>query len=315
MKKVLITGANGFIGQYLVEEFLKDYKVYCLLRPGTTNLKRLEPFKDKIQIIFHDIREPAEYLAEKLKNINIILHAAGNPSAEDSINDPLKVIYDNVIGTTNLLNLSRKLNLDRFVYYAAGETFGPVAPNVDSLETDPYNSVSPYAASKAAGEEICVSYFHTFRIPVSIIHITNTFGEKLQSNRFPVIAIKKILNNEILKIHIGNNGLISGRRWLHAQEVALQTRFILNHQKTQCEKWNSAGIRFLTNLEFASLISSSLDTTLNYEFVKNNKVGNEPIFSLSPSKLITQGWTESINIEDRIKSVVNWYRNNPNWLI
>lgn len=314
MSKVLITGANGFIGHYLVDEFIKDHQVVCLLRPNTKNLIRLDPYQDRIKIIYHDIREPANHLADQLFDTELILHAAGNASAESSIKDPLSVITDNVIGTTNLLNLARLLPLKRFFYYSAGEVFGPVSPNYDSKETDRYNSVSPYAASKASGEEICIAYSSTFHVPISITHITNTFGQRSQSNRFPVSTIRKVLAGEPLVIHKGQDGSISGRRWFHAQDVALHTRFILEHQKTLCEKWNSSGLTYYTNLEFANLIALALDKELVYNFDTNIRVGNEPKFSPSPAKLVEHGWQEPLNMFQRIQETVHWYTENTEWL-
>ena len=314
MKTILITGSSGFIGYHLVKEFVKDYKLICLVRPNSKSIKRLDEFKDRITVIEHDIRDNCDRLLDHCKDVNIILHAGGNPSSLDSIQNPSSVIYDNIIGTTNLLDLSRKLELDRFFYYSAGEVFGPISKGQDSGENDQYNSVSPYAASKAGGEEICIAYSNTFGVPVSITHITNTFGPMSQSNRFPVFVIKRLLADESIDIHIGKDSSISGRRWLHANDVALHTKFILENQKSLCEKWNSAGSRFIDNLEFAQMIASTLNKKLKYNLVENNRAGNEPYFSLSPAKLFRLGWQEPLSIEDRLTETVSWYTKNQSWL-
>ncbi|NBO29147.1 MAG: NAD-dependent epimerase/dehydratase family protein [Synechococcaceae bacterium WB8_1B_057] len=314
MKQALITGANGFLGHVLVEEFLKDYEITALVRPGTKNLSRLDHLKDRIKIIFHDITKPLDHLLSELKNIKLILHAAGNPSSDESLKDPVKVVHDNIIGTINLLNIARNLDIERFFYYSAGETLGPVSLEKESAETDPYNCVSIYSASKVGGSEMCTAFHHTFGIPISITHVTNTFGQRSQVNRFPIMVIKKLLRNEELKIHIGDDNLISGRRWFHCEDVALQTRLILEKQKTGCEKWNSSGSTFLTNLEFATLIADSLNLKLKFDLITTSKKGNEPFFIPSPSKLVSHGWIEPLNISQRIKQTVEWYNQNPQWL-
>lgn len=314
MKTILITGGTGFIGHFLITEFLKDHKIICVVRPGTKNLIRLKSVLDKITVIEYDITQSLNNLLPRLKNVDIILHAGGNPSAEDSIKNPPSVVYDNVMGTTHLLEVARKLNVERFFYYSAGELFGPIAPNTDSKETDPYNSVSPYAASKAAGEEICYAYSNTFNVPVSITHITNTFGQMSQSNRFPVIAIKKFLAGEPLDIHVGPGRLISGRRWLHAANVAQHTRFILGNQTNKFEKWNSAGAVFLTNRQFAEMIASVMKVRPEFNYVPVDRPGHETYFSLDPSKIYQKGWIESISMLDRIIETVKWYKSNPEWL-
>lgn len=308
---MLITGGTGFIGHFLVKEFLNDYEVICLVRPGTKNLVRINNFKS-VKIVEHDIRES---LDESLfKDVKVILHAGGNPSSESSVKDPLSVVLDNVVGTTNMLELARKINLDRFVYYGAAESFGPIAPGTNSFEDDAYNSVSPYAASKAGGEELCVAYSKTFGVPVSIIHIANTFGEMSQSNRLPVVAIKNILNEKPITFYADDKGSYGGRRWFHADDVAQHTRFILTHQRQQCEKWNSAGPTFINNFDFVTMIAKLLDKEFSYEVKKFDRAGHDTYFSISPRKIYERGWKPLFTFEERLNQTINWYKNNPEWL-
>lgn len=313
MKTVLITGSTGFIGKYLVDEFLKDHKVICLIRPLSKNLDRIKNVIDKVEIVYHDIKDSFDTY-ERFKDVDIILHAGANPSAADSISNPTESVKDNVIGTVNLLELARKINVSKFVYFSSGEVFGPIEIGKDSKETDPYNSNSPYAAGKAAGEELCVAYSKSFEIPVSIIHINNTFGPMCQANRFPVIVIRKILQNEPISIHVGPGGVVGGRRWFHAQDVALHTRFIVNNQTSLCEKWNSAGSKFVSNSDLATMIAKIMDKNLTIDFVPVDRPGHDLCFSVDPSKLYDRGWTEPLSIEQRLKETIEWYTANPEWL-
>jgi len=314
MKKILITGAAGFIGHYLVKEFMSDYTVVCMVRSKNSNLDRLDDVLNDIEIIYHDVKEPCNHLIDSLKDVEIILHAAGNPSSEHGTSDPVSMLHDNVIGTANLLELARKLSLKRFVYYSAGEIFGPVKENMESKDDDAYNSITPYAASKAAGEELCAAYSNSFQVPTSILHLMNTFGPRSQSNRFPVIAINKILNDEILDIHVGDDNSISGRRWFHAADVALHTRFILDNQTLITEKWNSAGSEFISNLNFATMISDILGKELKYKLTPNQRLGHSPFISIDPSKIYMRGWKQRISNQARLIDTVNWYKQNQEWL-
>jgi len=311
MKTALITGANGFIGHYLVEEFLKDHCVICVVRPGSTNMSRLEGFVNDIEIIEHDIKNPCS----NLPKADIILHAGANPSAAASLNNPTASIMDNVLGTLHLLEHARHTGVDRFVYYSSGEVYGPVPIGQDSQTTDAYNSNSPYAAGKAAGEELCLAYANSFDVPVSIIHINNTFGPRCQSNRLPVIIIRKLLNNETLDIHVGPSELIGGRRWFYAGDVASHTRFILKTQLTHCEKWNSAGDKFIDNLEFAQQIAQIMGRELSYRLVPVDRPGHDLCFSVDPGQLYTLGWQAPNSYVERLTQTVNWYHNNPKWLV
>lgn len=313
MKKILITGGTGFLGHYLVKEFIKDYKIVCIVRPGTKNLVRISEYIGNIQIIEHDIRFPLTEIENQLLDVSIILHAGGNPSAADSLSNPSLSVSENVLGTVHLLDAAKKLKLERFVYYSSGEVFGPINIGLDSNEYDPYNSNSPYAATKAAGEELCVAYSKSFNMPMSIFHINNTFGPKCQKNRLPVIIIKKILNDETLDIHVGNN-IIGGRRWFYAGDVASHTRFVLENQKQLCEKWNSAGAKFITNLDFAIAISNIIGKELKYKLIPIDRPGHDLCFSVNPDKLYKLGWIEPKSFSERLEETVKWYLENPDWL-
>ena len=310
MNTVLITGANGFIGHYLVEEFLKDHRVVCVVRPGSTNMIRLEQFVNDIEIVKHDIKNSCG----SLPKADIILHAGANPSAADSLSNPTASVMDNVLGTLNLLEHARRTGVDRFVYYSSGEVFGPISIGQDSQATDAYNSNSPYAAGKAAGEELCLAYANSFDVATSIIHINNTFGPRCQSNRLPVIIMRKLLNNETLDIHVGPSKLIGGRRWFYAGDVASHTRFILTTQSAHCEKWNSAGDKFINNLEFAQQIAQIMGQELSYQLVPVDRPGHDLCFSVDPEKLYALGWQEPQSFEQRLTQTVNWYQANAEWL-
>jgi dTDP-glucose 4,6-dehydratase len=308
MKTMLITGGAGFIGHHLVQEFINDYKIICTVRPNSSNLDRLDEFKDKITIIEHDLRDTYDNLFDRLKDVEVILHAGGNPSAESSLHDPTSVVLDNIVGTLNLLELARKLPLKRFVFYGAGEVFGPIPPDTDSNPNDAYNSVSPYSASKAGGEELCIAYAKSFGVPVSITHITNTFGERSQSKRFPVIVIDKVLKDQTLDIHIG------GRKWFYVGDVASQTRFMIEHQSGLYEKWNSCGLEFISNLDFATKIATILGKELKYNLISSTRPGHESHLSMNPQKFYDMGWVPKFSITERLTQTVSWYKNNQSWL-
>jgi dTDP-glucose 4,6-dehydratase len=310
MKTALITGANGFIGHYLVEEFLKDHRVICVVRPGSTNMIRLEEFINDIEIIEHDIKNSCV----NLPRADIVLHAGANPSAADSLSNPTASVMDNVLGTLNLLEHARYTGVERFVYYSSGEVYGPVPIGQDSQTNDAYNSNSPYAAGKAAGEELCLAYANSFNVPASIIHINNTFGPRCQSNRLPVIIIRKLLNNETLDIHVGPSELIGGRRWFYAGDVASHTRFVLEAQSARCEKWNSAGNKFINNLEFAQHIAQIMGRELRHRLVPVDRPGHDLCFSVDPGKLYELGWQAPNSYEQRLTQTVHWYQANPDWL-
>lgn len=312
---MLITGGTGFIGHYLVKEFVQDYNIICLVRHGTKNIDRFEEVIDQITVIEHDLQQDYTNLLLQLKDVEVILHCGGNPSAESSMRDPVGCVKDNVLGTMHLLELARQLPIKRFFYYSANEIFGPVPKGTSSLEYDAYHSVSPYSASKAGGEELCVAYSNIWKIPVSILHLTNTFGPRSQSNRYPVILLKKLLHKEPVQIHVDPDGGISGRCWFYAGNVASQTRFLLDNQSALCDKWNSSGTKFIDNLELAHIVADILNIKLEYNIIPVDRPGHDAHFSLNSNKIYAAGWQEPIDLMGRLIETAQWYKNNPNWLI
>jgi dTDP-glucose 4,6-dehydratase len=313
MKTILITGGAGFVGHFLVKKFIKDYKIICLVR-SMTRIDRLKDIQNDITFIEHDIKLDYDHLLDKLKDVDIILHAGANPSSEFSVKNPITTIMDNVVGTAQLLELARKLSVEKFVYYSAAEIFGPVTRDIESIETDRYNTISPYAASKASGIELCMAYYRTFNVPISIIHLENTFGERCQVNRFPVICIRKILNDQPVDIHIDNSYTVGGRRWSYAGNVADHTEFILKNQKTDCELWNSTGYKFISNLEFVTMIAQFLDKKLEVNYIPIDRLGHNLYFTLNPKKLYDHGWVDTVTTEKYLQKTVEWYKHNQNWL-
>lgn len=311
--KMLITGAAGFLGHYLVDEFAEDYQVTALVRSKSKSNSRLNFVDKKFSVIEHDIRTPID--PTKFPKFDIILHCAGNPSAESSLQDPTSAVMDNVLGTLRLLEFAKVNPLMRFVYYSAGEVFGFIPKGTDSIETDSYNSLSAYSASKAAGEELCLAYHNSYKIPVSIIHISNTFGARSQPNRFPVIVVDKLLKGQPIKIHVGEDGEISGRKWLYAPDVARHTRLILEKQKTSCEKWNSSGVKFFANDNFARMIADILGIEPSFDYEIDRRPGHESYLSMSANKLYDHGLIDERSLEDKLKETVLWYKQNSNWLV
>lgn len=320
MKKMLITGAAGFIGHHLVQEFINDYKIICLVRPSTKSLERLYPWYDKITIIDHDIRNKIniEKFSALLSDVDVILHAGGNPSSASSLNEPASIVYDNVVGTVNLLEYARAINVSNFVYYGAAESYGPrkVGIGNPAFESDEYKCMTPYGASKASGAEFCAAYSRSFGLPVSVVNIANTFGERSQTNRLPVTIIRNILNKQKTKFAT-HNLMAGGRNWFHAADVALHTRFIIENQKTTFEKWNSAGSVYRANFILAKDIAKIMGEELLYEFEETTLAGDQAnmLFnSISPKKLYDAGYKDKYTYTERLQQTIEWYKMNPLWL-
>ena len=341
METVLVTGGAGFIGHHLIRRLLKEpnYRVVTIDRLDFSgNLNRLAELNQefgtdtmkRLTFIYHDLKaEINPQLAQQIGPIDYIVHMAAGSHVNRSIENPMLFVLDNVVGTCNILDYARKYlpNIKKFINFGTDEVFGEAPKGVDFKEYDRYNSRSPYSASKAGAEELCVSYENTFGMPIYCAHTMNVFGERQLPEKFIGIAMRKILAGEEILIHSDpETGTKSGlRHWIHAADVADATLFIMNlpHKKFQladpfftCPKFNIAGQREISNLEVAQTVAKVLGKGLTYQMVSydEQRPGHDFRYSLSGSYMETLGWTPKYDFETRIEQVIKWTMDNPRWL-
>jgi len=339
MKKVLITGGAGFIAHHMIEFLLKktDWEIISLDRLDISgNLNRLSDIlqqfpsskKNRLKIIFHDLKaEINSQIESELDNPDIIIHLAAASHVDRSIQYPMEFVLDNVVGTVNLLNYAKKLkNLEKFIYFSTDEIFGNAPADVSYKEYDRYNSTNPYSASKAAGEEFCVAYENTYKMPIFITHTMNVFGERQHPEKFIPKVIQKVRDNEEVIIHSDKTKTKAGtRHYIHAKDVAEGIMFIINLKKykhsddfggAKCPKFNLVGTEEIDNLTLAQLIAKCQKKKLKYKMVDfhTSRPGHDLRYSLSPELLLSLGWEPKIKLSERIDQMVKWSLKNNRWL-
>jgi dTDP-glucose 4,6-dehydratase len=243
----------------------------------------------------------------------------------------MEFVMDNTVGTVNLLNYARKVdNLERLIYFSTDEIFG-VAPNgVLYKERDRYNSTNPYSASKAAGEEFCVAYENTYKLPIYISHTMNVIGERQHPEKFVPMCIRKIRDEETIFIHSDKTKTIPGSRfYIHAKDVAESMLFLLtlnSHQKeiihapdwggAKCPKFNIVGKEEINNLALAQMIADAFPKSLKYELVDfhTSRPGHDLRYSLDGSYMKSLGWEPRVSLQERIKEIVDFSLENPEWI-
>lgn len=204
-KKILVTGAGGFIGSNLVEKLIKkNFNVTALVQYSVDNnygwLDKIDFKKNKPKIITGDICDGI-FVDKICKNIDYIIHLAALISIPYSYRSPLSYIHTNILGTTNLLDSCRKHKIKHFIHTSTSEVYGS-AKYVPIDENHPLNAQSPYAASKIAADQICLSFHKSFNLPVTIIRPFNTFGPR-QSLR-AVIPTILYQTNKKNSVQLGN---------------------------------------------------------------------------------------------------------------
>jgi dTDP-glucose 4,6-dehydratase len=283
----------------------------------------------RMRIVFHDLKaEVNSQIVADIGHIDIVLHLAAGSHVDRSIAYPMEFVQDNVVGTVNMLDYARKNlpNLEKFVYFSTDEIYGIAPPGVAYKEYDRYNSTNPYSASKAAGEEFCVAYENTYKMPIIITHTMNVFGERQHPEKFIPSTIQKVRDGETVVIHADPSRTVAGSRmYIHAQDVAEGLMFILaleDYQHTgdyghaHCPKFNLVGTEEIDNLTLAQMIAAAVGKELKYEMTDfhTSRPGHDMRYALDGGLLASLGWEPKIKLSERIKGVVEWTLANERWL-
>jgi len=204
--KVLITGADGFIGSHLTEALVKNgYDVRAFVYYNSFNsygwLDSIpKETKSKIEFFSGDIRDP-NGVREAMKGIDIVFHLAALIAIPFSYHSPDSYIDTNVKGTLNVLQAARDNNVRRVLVTSTSEVYG-TAQFVPITEFHPKQSQSPYSASKIGADAIADSFYRSFDLPITIVRPFNTFGPR-QSARAIIPTIISQLLNGVEEIKLG----------------------------------------------------------------------------------------------------------------
>ena len=181
----LVTGGAGFIGSNLIDKLLKkNKKVVCVdnfdeFYSKDIKLNNIENhLKNKLYKLYEFNITEKDKLESVLKenNITTIIHLAANAGVRPSLEDPLKYFETNLLGTVNLLELAKNYGINKFIFASSSSVYG-------SREDGPFNEtmkidrpISPYAATKVAGEQICYTYSHLYGINIVCLRFFTVYG-------------------------------------------------------------------------------------------------------------------------------------------
>jgi dTDP-glucose 4,6-dehydratase len=205
MKKVLVTGAGGFIGSHLVEALVEQgARVKALVHYNSAgSWGWLDTFsqelKSKIEVVAGDIRDPA-YVGEIVKDTGTVFHLAALIAIPFSYHSPHSYIETNITGTLNILQACRNNNVGRLLVTSTSEVYG-TAQYVPIDENHPRQGQSPYSASKIGADSIAESFYRSFNLPLTIVRPFNTYGPR-QSARavIPSIITQLLAGRNELKL-------------------------------------------------------------------------------------------------------------------
>lgn len=226
--KILVTGACGFIGSHLVEKLVElnhHVKAFTFYNSRGSHgwLDNIDKkFLKNVELISGDIRDYA-FLEKHTKGIEAVYHLAALISIPYSYESPKSYIDTNITGTYNILKSSQKNNVSKIIITSTSEVYG-TAKYIPINEDHSLNAQSPYAASKIGADQLALSFYRSYNLPVIILRPFNTYGPR-QSARavIPSIITQILNNNEELKI----GSLSPTRDFTYVKDTALAFSLVL----------------------------------------------------------------------------------------
>ena len=205
MKKILVTGADGFIGSHLTEQLVKSgYQVKAFAYYNSFNtwgwLDSLpKEIMDNVDVFTGDIRDP-NGVREAMTGCQAVFHLAALIAIPFSYHSPDAYVDTNIKGTLNVLQAARLLETERILVTSTSEVYG-TAQYVPIDEKHPYQGQSPYSATKIGADRLAESFYRSFGLPITIVCPFNTFGPR-QSARavIPTIITQLLVGKEEIKL-------------------------------------------------------------------------------------------------------------------
>ena len=321
MKKILVTGAAGFIGSnfcfYMLENY-KDYKIVALdSLTYAGNLETLEPLlhNKRFKFIKGDITDREFiYILYEEEDFNIVVNFAAESHVDRSITNPEIFLKTNILGTQILMDAAIKYGIERYHQVSTDEVYGDLPLDRKDLlftEETPIKTSSPYSASKAAADLLVQAYHRTYDLNISISRCSNNYGPYQFPEKLIPLMIKKAIENEKLPVYGKGENI---RDWLHVYDHCEAIALIISNGKNG-GIYNIGGNNEKTNIEVVKTILKELNKPSDLiSYVKDRK-GHDLRYAIDASKISKElGWKPKYDFDKGIIQTIKWNLDNQEWL-
>ena len=313
VKKILITGAAGFIGSHLVEHLVnKGFKISAFVRYNSKNdwgwLENLKCLND-IEVILGDVRD-YDSVYRALKGCSSVFHLAALIGIPYSYVSPKAYIDTNIIGTYNILQASKEYNLENIIITSTSETYG-TAQYVPIDEKHPLVGQSPYSASKISADQLSISFYKSFNQPVKIVRPFNAYGPRQSARAVIPTIISQILLGQ-KKIALGN--LNPTRDLTFVKDTTAAFYEIFKSDMLFGEVTNIGMKQEISIGNLALLIAQMLNIEIEFESeMQRIRPENSEVQRLmcDNTKIIKMtNWKPNYNLENGLTETIEWIRHN-----
>jgi dTDP-D-glucose 4,6-dehydratase len=320
MKTVVCSGAWGSIGHHVIKTILEktDWNIVAIDSFRHKGYRERIINDPRVKTIQTDLVCPiSEKMREEIGKVDYIIHLAAMSDVFFSVENPAYVIKNNIDSTLTMLEYARVTPHKMFIYFSTDEVYGPVKKGEAHNEWDMHRPSNPYAASKAACEDICYSYWRS-GLPIVITNTMNNFGTMQSHSKFPVIIQNKVEKGEVVEIH-GSEKEVGTRFYIHSKRVADSLLDIIKKgaymhrvgELDEPDRYHIAGKKCLSNLELARTIANLMGKPLKYKYVPFHDFNpaHDIHYGLNNNKLVIND-----DFESDMKEVIEWQQKNPEWM-
>lgn len=316
-KKVLVTGADGFIGSHLVERLLEEgCRVKAFVYYNSFNswgwLDSFEKEKlEKLEVFAGDIRDP-NGMRTAMKEVDIVFHLAALIAIPYSYHSPDNYVDTNIKGTLNVLQAARDAGVKRILVTSTSEVYG-TALYVPIDEKHPRQGQSPYSATKIGADSMADSFYRSFNLPVTIVRPFNTYGPR-QSARAVIPSIIIQLLNGRQQIQLG--ALHPTRDLVFVKDTAEGMVSIAKADNTIGEEINIATQQEISIGDLAGLLTKLLNPAAKIvtddQRLRPAKSEVERLLGSNEKIKALTGWTPRYSLEQGLKKTIEWFADQKN---
>lgn len=316
-KKILLTGAAGFIGSNVLEYLFDKHEDYSFtVLDALTYAGNLKNFPPKIKesprfrFVYDDVANAA-IVDSIISESDIVIHFAAETHVTRSIYDNVKFFQTDVLGTQAVANAvyHHKDKVERFIHISTCEVYGQgLTPKMN--EDHPLNPHSPYAAAKAGADRLVYSYYITYDIPAVILRPFNIYGPRQHLEKAIPRFITSVILNEPLTVHGSGR---PERDYMFVSDLSNAIDLLIHApiQKVKGEVFNVGSGKAISILKIANLVAKMMGVPKSQIKYVKDRPGQVSTFAADYSKINRLlSWKPTVEFEEGLGKTIEWYKNN-----
>jgi len=328
----LVTGGAGFIGSNFIEYMFGKYKDIKIINMDKLtyagNLENLKSVENNKNYIFAQIdicnKEAVQGIFDKY-DIDIVVNFAAESHVDRSIKEPEIFVKTNILGTVNLLNISKNAWIEgdhfkegkKFLQVSTDEVYGSLGATGFFTETTPLDPHSPYSSSKTGADLMVKAYSDTYKMPINITRCSNNYGPYQFPEKLIPLMINNCLNKKDLPVYGDGMNI---RDWLYVEDHCKAIDMVINNGKIG-EVYNIGGHNERPNIyiikTIIEYINKNIDSEVDERIIKyvEDRLGHDKRYGIDPGKIKDElGWEPDTTFEVGIVKTIKWYLDNKAWM-